>query len=222
MSNNRRAYVLIVWAAIALLSLIAITAAKAASVEEPEEIAIPQTSYLYRFKLEREVTARFGNTDAVARLAAQLHTESAWRANAHSPYAKGLAQFTSSTATWLVRSVCPEIGEADPWDPNWSMRAQSCYDYWLHEQVAYAATECDRWAFTFSAYNGGLQWLNWDRARVAAYTKLDHNRWFDNVELHSGRANWARIENRNYVQNILHRVEPVYIAAGWPGEAVCP
>jgi len=216
---RRSLFIWFVWGLIVLLSAIAVKAY--ASVPEADKIDIPQASYLYRFKLEREVALRFGDTTPVARLAAQVHTESLWRANARSPYAQGLSQFTPSTATWLVRSVCPEIGAADPWDPNWSMRAMACYDHWLHHQLAGAATECDRWAFTFSAYNGGLQWLNWDRARTAAYTKLDHNRWFDNVELHSGRAAWARIENRNYVQNILRKVEPIYLTAGWPGQAVC-
>lgn len=192
----------------------------AAGAGEIPHVTIPQASYLYRFKLEREVTTRFGVADATSRIAAQIHTESRWKADARSPAdAEGLGQVMPDTGTWLSKSVCPEIGAADPWDPNWSMRAVVCYDHWLRERVA-GATECDRWAFTFSAYDGGLGWVIRDR-NLASSNGLDPARWFNHVERTSARASWARAENRNYVVQILRVVEPVYLAAGWTGQAVC-
>ena len=182
-------------------------------------VSIPAASYLYRFKLEREVATRFGTQDRVAGIAAQVHAESRWKPDARSKYAEGMAQFTPSTSAWL-QTVCPEIGPPDPWDPNWSVRAVVCYDAWLHNRVTGAATTCDRWAMTFSAYNGGLTWLNRDRA-LASASGADSARWFDHVERYSRRAKWAIEENRGYVRRILLVIEPTYIAAGWPGKAVC-
>jgi membrane-bound lytic murein transglycosylase MltF len=129
-----------------------------------------------------------------------------------------MAQFTPETATWL-QSVCPEIGAADPWDPNWSVRAAVCYDQWLYARVS-GASECDRWAFTLSSYNGGLGWLHRDKTRASA-SGADSARWFSNVELYSARSAAARAENRTYVREILRVLEPVYIAAGWPGVCAC-
>ncbi len=199
--------------------LVLATAAAASVAEAAPRVAIPATSYLYRFKLEREVATRFGTTDATARIAAQVHQESRWRADARSPYAEGLAQFTPATGAWLVKDVCPEIGPHDPWDPNWSVRAAVCYDAWLHARVS-GASACDRWAFTLSAYNGGLGWVARDQRRASA-AGADPARWVDQVELHSSRAKWAITENRDYVRRILLRFEPAYIAAGWPGAEAC-
>lgn len=196
--------------------------AHGATANAPSEahlsMQVPSASYLYRFKLEREVASRFGTTDSVARIAGQGHAESLWRSDAHSAYAHGLYQFTPATAQWIV-GVCPEIGTADPWDPNWSVRAAVCYDHWLFARVD-SASECDRWAFVFSAYNGGLGWLMRDRA-LAAQRGFDPLRWWGHVERASARADWAFDENRGYVERILRQFEPVYLAAGWPGQRAC-
>lgn len=181
-------------------------------------VQIPESSVLYRLRVERAANDYFGVASSPARLAAQLHQESAWKPDARSKYAWGLAQFTPATATWLPQA-CPEIGDFDPWDAGQSIRAAACYDRWLYDRVT-AASECDRWAFTFSAYNGGLGWVQRDRRRASA-TGADGARWFGHVELHTSRANWARDENRKYVRRILLRIEPAYIAAGWSGAAVC-
>lgn len=200
-------------AAIALIS----TNGWSASSPKPS-VRIPTVSYLYGFKLQRAVVDQFGSNDALARVAAQIHQESVWDAKAKSKYAQGMAQFTPDTAQWL-QGVCPEIGAADPWDPNWSMRAAVCYDHWLYARAG-GKTECDRWAFTLSSYNGGLEWLRRDQQRASA-SGADPARWFSNVELYSARSAAARAENRNYVRVILRTLEPAYIDAGWPGEAVC-
>jgi hypothetical protein len=202
----------------ALYSPSAYGAANAPS-EAHLSVQVPSASYLYRFKLEREVASRFGTTDSVARIAGQGHAESLWRSDARSAYAQGLYQFTPATAKWIV-SVCPEIGVADPWDPNWSVRAAVCYDHWLFARVD-SASDCDRWAFVFSAYNGGLGWVQRDRA-MAVQQGFDPQRWWGHVERVSSRADWAFDENRGYVERILHQFEPVYLAAGWPGQRACP
>lgn len=170
----------------------------------PPRIAIPERSARYRIALEREAGAQFGLDAPVARLAAQIHQESGWRSDAASPYAQGLAQFTPATAAWLP-DICPEIGQPDTWDAGWSIRAIACYDAYLYRSVT-GASECDRWAFALSAYNGGLGWIVRDRNRASA-TGADSARWFGHVENHSSRARWAREENRAYVRRILLRSE---------------
>lgn len=183
-------------------------------------VVIPETSALYRHALQREAAAQFGLNAPVARFAAQIHQESAWRPSAKSPFAQGLAQFTPATATWIAQ-VYPSLRPADPWDPLWSLRAQVIYMHHLWEGIKDTATECDRWAFALSAYNGGPGWVARDR-RLASAQGADASRWFWNTELHTKRAAWAFKENRAYPRRILLRLEPAYIQAGWPGSAACP
>jgi hypothetical protein len=185
-------------------------------------VRVPQTSALYRLRVERAAAEFFGLAGPLvaARLGSQLHAESAWNPSAHSPAnAQGLGQFVPETAEWLPQ-VCPTIGVADPWNPNWAIRAASCYDAYLFVAVD-GATLCERWAFVFSAYNGGLTWVRRDKKRASSLG-LDPARWFGHVETTSARADWARAENRAYVRKILLDFEPAYIAAGWSGQAVCP
>ncbi len=182
-------------------------------------VRIPATSAQYRLSVEREAGLQWGLAAPVARIAAQLHQESGWRADAKSAFANGLAQFTPATAAWLP-DVCPQVGEADPWDPTWSIRAAVCYDAYLYRAVR-AIDECERWAMTLSAYNGGLGWVRRDAA-LAASKGANPAVWFGSVELWTARAAWAREENRAYPRRILLTLEPAYIAAGWPGEAACP
>lgn len=195
-----------------------VNTASAAPAPGASPVIVPQDSFLHRTKLRREVVQRFGNEDTVARIAGQVHVESRWNPHAQSRYAEGMAQFTPATSRWL-ESVCPEIGTPDPWSPDWSLRAVVCYDHWLYARVD-GATDCDRWAFTLSAYNGGLGWVARDQQR-AAKAGADPHQWFGQVELHSPRAAWAQRENRGYVQRILRVAEPAYIAMGWPGTSVC-
>lgn len=189
------------------------------------QVRVPQAAAQYRLALEREAARNFGlnGSDYVARLAAQLHQESGFRPDAQSPYAMGLAQFTPATARWLP-TVCPAVGAADPWDPEWSMRAQACYMAWLQDRItsyryAGAMSQCTRYAFALRAYNGGEGWLNKERM-AAQRSGADANDWLA-VEPFRVRAGWAHKENTHYPRVILLRLEPAYINAGWPGKAVC-
>ena len=184
---------------------------------------IPETSALYRLKLERVAGREFGLDAPVARLAAQIHQESGWRADARSPFAIGLTQFTPATARWLPQ-VCPAVGEPDPWDPDWALRAQSCYMAWLLGRArpfvyAGAMDACTRWNFALRAYNGGEGMLK--RERLATQRAGDDANDWREVERHRVRAGWAWRENTGYPRRIMLVLEPVYLAAGWPGTAVC-
>ncbi|HSX60248.1 MAG TPA: transglycosylase SLT domain-containing protein [Tahibacter sp.] len=181
-------------------------------------VSVPAASARYRIALEREVAANFGVAAPTARVAAQIHQESIWRPAAKSAYAIGLSQFTVPTAEWLP-TVCPSVGPPDPWDADWSIRAIACYDAWIYKRVR-AATECDRWAFVLSAYNGGIGWIPRDRA-LAVADGADPMLWWGHVEHYSTRAKHHMKENRSYPRRILWLLEPAYIRAGWPGAAVC-
>lgn len=229
---------LVALACLALMACIAGFAARA----DAAEVQIPEASAGYRLQVQRAAGEYFGLDAPVARLAAQIHQESAWRPTAASKYAQGLAQFTPATAAWLP-DVCPELGGFDPWNPNQSVRAMACYDAWLYGRIkpfqwgsmsrsidtngaanAFklkpgTVTECSRWHFTLRAYNGGEGWINRER-RAAAAAGWNPNR-ADEVAHTRLRAKWAHEENTGYPHRILYRLEPAYLRAGWPGQAVC-
>ena len=191
----------------------------AAAPANAAEVEIPAYSLRYRAALERAAGDHFGLDAPVARIAAQIHQESLWRPDAASPYAQGLAQFTPPTARWLP-TICPSVGEPDPWDPQWSIRAVACYDAWLYANAP-PSSECNRWAFTLADYNGG-QGFRWREQQLARNAGKDASTWFDHVESFNARSesNWR--QNRSYVRRILLLLEPAYIAAGWGGKGACP
>jgi soluble lytic murein transglycosylase-like protein len=207
------------WAELIVFLLAALALTATSMTCHADTPRIPVRADGYSKLLEREAVHRFGLSAPVALLAAQLHQESHWRADARSPYAQGLAQFTPDTAAWIP-GVCADIGPPNVWDARWSIRAQACYMRWLHGRISDTATPCDRWAMVLSAYNGGLGWVIRDRA-LASASGADRSRWFDHVERYSQRAAWAIKENRDYPRRILHTLEPVYLAAGWPGRRTC-
>lgn len=199
------------------------TTLPAHAADRTASVRVPDVSPLYRMQVDRDAARFFGLRAQPARLAAQVHQESGWNPRAQSPYAMGLTQFTPATAKWLP-DVCPEVGAPDVWNPRWSISAQHCYMAWLFFRVqALPAgpppTDCDRWAFALRAYNGGEGWLLRER-RAASKAGANANAWRE-VEGFRSRAGWAHKENTEYPQRILLRIEPAYLAAGWPGGPAC-
>lgn len=192
-----------------------------ASGAATQRVVIPDRALQYRMVLQHEVGQRWGihADQVVARIAAQIHAESTWRAEAESPYAQGLAQFVPATAEW-VGTVCKGVGPADPWNPHWSIRAAVCFDRWLWERATDAATDCDRWAFVLADYNGGRGWRLREQ-RLAEVNDLNPQVWFGQVETRRARSQAAWAENRGYVRRILITLEPAYVRAGWPGVVAC-
>lgn len=181
------------------------------------EVQIPRAALQYRNQLVREARAVWGLDAPVAVFAAQIHTESWWRNNTVSHVgAQGLAQFMPATAKWLP-TVAPETGRPAPFNPAWSLRACVTYDRWLWERVP-GHDDRERMAFTLSAYNGGLGWVDRDRKKARGLG-LDDRVWFGSVEnVNAGRGKAAFRENRNYPRLILNERQYAYIKAGWgPG-----
>ncbi|WP_260524267.1 transglycosylase SLT domain-containing protein [Serratia sp. PL7] len=182
---------------------------------------IPLEAQQHQRELTRNARAIWGLDAPVALFAAQIHQESTWKATARSPVgALGLAQFMPATSDWIAGVYPKSLGANQPYNPSWAMRALVSYNLWHWDRILGTTSDCDRWAFVLSAYNGGLGWVQRDR-KLATTKGLDHSRYWGNVEtVNAGRtaANWR--ENRGYPQRIIQRWQPLYVDAGW-GLGVC-
>jgi membrane-bound lytic murein transglycosylase MltF len=204
---------------LAFLQPLALILLLTAAIVVPGLADVPHAANRYRADLARQARLVWGLDAPVAVMAAQIHQESSWNPRALSPAgAQGMAQFMPATVTW-IGDIDPALRGGDVYNPTWAFRAMARYDHWLYGRLA-AATPCDRWAFTLSAYNGGLGWVLRDK-NLAAAQGGDRNRWWGQVERHNaGRsaANWQ--ENRGYPRRILVVLAPRYAQAGW-GDPVC-
>lgn len=166
----------------------------------------------YRSQITREAQMRFGIPAPVPVIAGQIQQESAWNPHAKSRVgAAGLMQFMPSTAQWAA--VQGGFGAVDAFNPAWSIRAGVWYDRWLWDRVRQYASECDRWHFTLSAYNGGLGWVYKRQAKSAL-----PGSWIDTGYINPGIHPANQHENQSYSERILHRHQPMF--ASW-GKTAC-
>lgn len=182
---------------------------------------VPANAERYRATLTRTAHAEWGLDAPVATFAAQIHQESGWNASARSPVgAQGLAQFMPATSDWIAKIYPQQLGDNQPWNPGWAMRALVIYNRWHWQRITTFDSPCDRWAFVLSAYNGGLGWVQRDQ-KLAAQRGIDPGLYWGAVEtVNAGRsaANWR--ENRGYPERIINRWQPVYVAGDF-GLGVC-
>ena len=180
---------------------------------------VPRAAHQYRSDLVRNARMVWGLDAPVATFAAQVHQESGWRSGAVSRVgALGMAQFMPSTSAW-ISELYPSLADNAPLNPSWALRALVTYDRYLYDRIT-AHDECERMAMALSAYNGGLGWISRDKKRASSLG-LDPLVWWRSVEtVNAGRsaANWR--ENRAYPDRIIHRHQPLYVAAAW-GPGVC-
>lgn len=190
------------------------------SCSAPTYASIPEIAKSHQRQLTREARAVWGLDAPVSTFAAQVHQESRWQSGVRSPVgAQGLGQFMPDTTRWIARVYPHSLGEAAPFNPDWALRALVTYDHWLYQRIE-AATECDRWAFVLSAYNGGLGWVQRDRKK-AGLSGVDNTRYWGHTErVNAGRGAAYFSENRTYPARILQHWQPQYEAAGW-GMGVC-
>ena len=178
----------------------------------PESNAdVPRESLKYKRELIRQSRIIWGLDAPIPLFASQIHQESTWNHLAKSKYAKGLTQFTDSTAEWMIE-IFPQLKRANVYNPNWSIRAMLLYDSWLDDRIK-SIDDCNQWAMILSSYNGGLTWLNRDKA-LAEAKGSDPNIWWNNVEKYSNRADWAIRENRNYSKSIIFKHQNLYADRG--------
>lgn len=178
--------------------------------------SIPHDAARYQRDLTRNARLVWGMDAPVSVFAAQIHQESHWRTDASSVVgAQGMAQFMPATATWI--SGAYQLGEAQPNNPAWAMRALATYDKALYDRAS-GHTECDRMAKALWGYNGGEGWVKRDERR-AAKSGADVLSWLAVEPFNSGRAPAMFAENRGYPRNILLKWQPIY--ALWGGGIAC-
>jgi hypothetical protein len=199
---------------------------------------IPPAAASYRADLVRSARLVWGLDAPIATLAAQVHQESAWRPDARSPYAHGLAQFTPDTAIWIA-GMDAALAGADTGNPVWALRALARYDQWLYQRVGTRPAPPglpSRGGDNGSPPAGGsglLDGLALGRPGGETATANDCARWANTLRAYNGglgyvqkeaksgkpcaafRAAWACKENLAYPQHILVAIEPRYVAAGW-------
>lgn len=199
-----------------------------APIEEPQSIGtalearakLPKDAEKWRRELTRSARLEWGLDAPVATFGAQVHAESAWREDATSPVgAQGLSQFMPATATWLS-GVDATVGPADPTNPVWALRALAAYDKNLWDSIRLTVDGCNRMAFTLSAYNGGMKWVERDRLKALTQSLRDDVYWANVERVNAGRSEAAWNENRGYSKKILRQLEPLYRAADW-GTGMC-
>ncbi|MCE5182365.1 MAG: lytic transglycosylase domain-containing protein [Betaproteobacteria bacterium] len=173
------------------------------------QAAVPAQAQRYRAELTRNAHAVWGLDAPIATFAAQIHQESGWNSNAKSAYAGGLAQFTPATATWISGVYARELGENQPFNPSWALRALVNYDRRLYGQVK-GNGECDRMAFALSAYNGGLGWV-YKRQKLSN----EPGKCFAaTCDINPGIAAANQNENSRYPRVILLKWQPIYAQWG--------
>lgn len=186
--------------------------------------AISDAAIVHKRTLTRTARVHAGLDAPVSLYAAQIHQESGWRIDARSPAgAEGLAQFMPATSEWFALRNPRDLTTAQPFNPAWAMRALVLYDQHLFKQIQ-ASSPCEKWAFTLSAYNGGIGWVNRDK-QLALASGANPLVWFGETEhVNAGRSKAAFAENRHYPQAIIYHHQPLYVAAGWgagQGGGVC-
>lgn len=161
----------------------------------------------YRPQITREAQFRFGIPAPVPAIAAQIQQESAWNPLAKSYVgASGLMQFMPATAKWA--ETVNHWGAVDPLNPAWSIRAGVWYDRWIWDRVK-ADSECDRWHFTLSAYNGGLGYVYKRQAKSP-----EPGTWQATGYINPGITPSNQHENETYSSRILLKHQPMFTAWG--------
>lgn len=165
----------------------------------------------YRAQITREAQFRFGIPSPAPAIAAQMQQESAGNPNAQSRVgASGLMQFMPKTAEWAA--TAGSLGHAQPTNPAWAIRAGVWYDRWLFDRVK-ANSDCDKWLFSLSAYNGGLGYV-YKRQKLSAQP----GSWMATGTINPGILPANQRENESYGPKILTKHQLRF--AHW-GRTVC-
>lgn len=184
----------------------------------PEAALVPPRARPYRRAMLREGRAVWGMGPPVALFGAQIQAESGWNPAARSAYAAGLSQFIPSTADAMAKKYADLGPQAQPLNPQWAIRALVRYDHDIYfgrfVNAVAPATDCDRWAFTLSGYNGGEGWISRDRSLCSQRAGCDPARWYGNVERYTARSESNARENREYPRRIELRYQPNYRSWG--------
>lgn len=173
---------------------------------------VPREALQYKAQLIREAHFEFGMDAPIAVLAGQITQESGWKPDVCSKYACGLAQFTPATAKWL--SGAYGLGAAEPLSPSWALKALVTYDKALHDGANPADTDCDRWQFGLSDYNGGSKW----RIRRQQSSPKPGD-FAVTSAINPGISAGNQQQNQEYPFRIVWRWQVMFL--DWTGSTVC-
>ena len=174
---------------------------------------IPAQAQRYRLELVRAAHSQWGLDAPVSVLAAQIHQESSWRADAISHVgARGLAQFMPQTAQWWCQLHRMAAQQCQPHNPAWAMRALVGYDKYLYDRAPARYVHADRLWVMLRGYNGGLGHWQAEAAStgLAAPTRMEVDGACGQARRH--RSHCA--ENLGYPRRILVVLQPRYRAWG--------
>jgi soluble lytic murein transglycosylase-like protein len=178
---------------------------------------VPREALHYKRDLIRHSRYVWGLDAPVAVFAAQIHQESRWNKDAKSAFAGGLAQFTPDTAAWISGAYPKSLGDNQPFNPAWALRALVTYDKQLYDK-AHADTPCDKMWKGLWGYNGGEGWVLRDE-KLAAKSGANPRSAAAVEPFNAGRAPAMFRENRDYPRAILLKHQPLY--EGWGGAITC-
>lgn len=201
----------------------------ASQVKAPPAQGVPPNAPMYVPTLVVEQRARWPAAVEPFTMAGQVEQETCislksvgcW--NPHTElktsreYGFGLGQVTVTSAFNAFneeRALDPSLKNwqwSDRYDPQMQLRGLVLKDRQLFRMVQGAASDEDRLAFAYAAYNGGMGGVLSDRRVCAATPHCDSRRWFGQVEHTSLKARAAVTGygqsffniNREYVHNIL-------------------
>jgi soluble lytic murein transglycosylase-like protein len=178
----------------------------------PAVAQVPAAAHKYRAELTRAAQSQWGLDAPIAALAAQVHQESGWRADAVSRVgAQGMAQFMPGTATWWCGLHKLSPADCQPTNPTWALRALVGYDKYLFDRTPPRMSDFDRLWVALRAYNGGMG--HW-RAEAVSTGLPQPTR--EQVDAACGKARRHTShcpENLHYPARILGVLQPRY--AGW-------
>lgn len=173
----------------------------------------PRASLRYKDELIRESRFAYGLSAPTPLFAGQIHQESGWNPEAKSSFASGLSQFTPKTADW-ISGVYKQLGPSAPTNPSWAIRALLLYDKKLYDEVKVYSSDCDRYQFVLSDYNGGS-------GRRIRRQQLSSNpgNYPITGRINPGISASNQIENQSYAPKIVYQHQPIY--AKWGTKMIC-
>ncbi len=141
---------------------------------------------------------------------AQIEQESGFNPLAKSPVgAQGSLQLMPATSKWIASQA--GFGIAAPFDAKWAIQSGIWYSRFLYDRpfAKLANTPCDRWLFTFSAYNGGE-----GRVRQRQAISAVPGSWTFTGSINPGISAANQKENLAYGPKVIYWLQPKYKQLG--------
>lgn len=186
----------------------AVVASLARAVPVVASSQVPPAALKYRSILTREAHFVMGLLAPIDYMAGQIHQESGWRPGVTAAdNGRGLAQFMDPTAEWVAEKY--ELGDPQPYDPLWAIRAMTRLDAHNLERVR-ADTSCDRWGAALKSYNAGLGYIQRAQKKSPA-----PGTWFSVTEwINAGQSAKNFEASRMYPRWVIFKHAPRYATWG--------